>query len=160
NLDSATSTEIMTIFQALSDEGQTVIMVTHEPDIAAHADRVIVLRDGLISNDGPSSTVIPAYTSGHGGGHLMPFIDAGRLALNTIRVQKLQSFFALVGVMIGVMFLVAVVAIVEGVGRYMEEDFAGKLLGVNTFTLRRFPSIQVGNVSEAQWREFVRRPRL
>jgi len=67
NLDSATSTEIMTIFQALSDEGQTVIMVTHEPDIAAHADRVIVLRDGLISNDGPSSTVIPAYTSGHGG---------------------------------------------------------------------------------------------
>ncbi|HLV26288.1 MAG TPA: ABC transporter permease [Gemmatimonadales bacterium] len=90
----------------------------------------------------------------------MPFIDAVRLALNTIRVQKLKSFFTLVGVMIGVMFLIAVVSIVEGMGRYMEEDFAGKLLGVNTFTLRRFPNIQVGNVSEAQWREFVRRPRL
>src|SRR5690606_906705 len=90
----------------------------------------------------------------------MPFIAAVRLALNTIRVQKLKSFFTLVGVMIGVMFLIAVVSIVEGMGRYMEEDFAGKLLGVNTFTLRRFPNIQVGNVSEAQWREFVRRPRL
>src|SRR5690606_23149381 len=90
----------------------------------------------------------------------MPFIEAVRLALSTIRVQKLKSFFTLLGVMIGVMFLIAVVSIVEGMGRYMEEDFAGKLLGVNTFTLRRFPNIQLGNVTEAQWREFVRRPRL
>ncbi len=90
----------------------------------------------------------------------MPFIEAVRLALSTIRVQKLKSFFTLLGVMIGVMFLIAVVSIVEGMGRYMEEDFAGKLLGVNTFTLRRFPNIQLGNVTEAQWREFVRRPRF
>ncbi len=67
NLDSATSTEIMHIFEQLSNEGQTVIMVTHEPDIAAHARRVIVLRDGVISNDGPPDVVVPAYTSGHGG---------------------------------------------------------------------------------------------
>src|SRR5690606_13147378 len=90
----------------------------------------------------------------------MPFIEAVRLALSTIRVQKLKSFFTLLGVMIGVMFLIAVVSIVEGMGRYMEEDFAGKLLGVNTFTLRRFPDIQLGNVTEEQWREFVRRPRF
>ena len=51
NLDSATSTEIMKVFEALSDQGQTVIMVTHEPDIAAHARRVVVLRDGLVSSD-------------------------------------------------------------------------------------------------------------
>ncbi len=65
NLDSATSSEIMKVFEELATEGQTVIMVTHEPDIAAHANRVIVLRDGLISDDGPSSRVIPSYTSGH-----------------------------------------------------------------------------------------------
>ena len=41
--------------------------------------------------------------------------------------------------MIGVMFLIAVVSIVEGMGRYMEDDFAGRLLGANTFTLRRYP---------------------
>jgi putative ABC transport system ATP-binding protein len=51
NLDSATSTEIMKVFEALSNQGQTVIMVTHEPDIAAHARRVVVLRDGLVSSD-------------------------------------------------------------------------------------------------------------
>ena len=47
NLDSATSEEIMRVFEALHAQGQTVIMVTHEPDIAAHAARVVVLRDGL-----------------------------------------------------------------------------------------------------------------
>lgn len=51
NLDSATSSEIMRVFEALADEGQTVIMVTHEPDIAAHARRVVILRDGIIESD-------------------------------------------------------------------------------------------------------------
>jgi putative ABC transport system ATP-binding protein len=51
NLDSATSAEIMKVFEELASQGQTVIMVTHEPDIAAHARRVIVLRDGLIETD-------------------------------------------------------------------------------------------------------------
>ena len=51
NLDSATSEEIMRVFAALADSGQTVVMVTHEPDIAQHARRVVVLRDGLMSTD-------------------------------------------------------------------------------------------------------------
>jgi putative ABC transport system ATP-binding protein len=51
NLDSGTSEEIMRVFEGLADAGQTVVMVTHEPDIAAHARRVVVLRDGLISTD-------------------------------------------------------------------------------------------------------------
>ena len=51
NLDSATSEEIMKVFEDLANTGQTVVMVTHEPDIAAHARRVVVLRDGLISTD-------------------------------------------------------------------------------------------------------------
>jgi putative ABC transport system ATP-binding protein len=51
NLDSQTSEEIMRVFESLAESGQTVVMVTHEPDIAAHARRVVVLRDGLISTD-------------------------------------------------------------------------------------------------------------
>jgi putative ABC transport system ATP-binding protein len=51
NLDSVTSEEIMRVFAELAANGQTVIMVTHEPDIAAHARRVIVLRDGLVASD-------------------------------------------------------------------------------------------------------------
>ncbi|HET8622488.1 MAG TPA: ABC transporter ATP-binding protein [Gemmatimonadales bacterium] len=51
NLDSTTSEEIMRLFGELHDSGQTVIMVTHEPDIAAFAGRVIVLRDGQVASD-------------------------------------------------------------------------------------------------------------
>ena len=51
NLDSQTSEEIMKVFEELANHGQTVIMVTHESDIAAHARRVVVLRDGLVSSD-------------------------------------------------------------------------------------------------------------
>ena len=51
NLDSATSAEIMTLFDALHEQGNTIILVTHEPDIAAHAHRKIRLLDGQIASD-------------------------------------------------------------------------------------------------------------
>jgi putative ABC transport system permease protein len=89
----------------------------------------------------------------------MPLFEAVRLALGTLRVQKLKSFFTLIGVTISVMFLIAVVSIVQGMNRYVEEDFAGKFLGVNTFNLRRFPDIQ-NDVTEDEWRVWQRRPRI
>ena len=52
NLDSVTSSEIMALFEALHRQGQTIILVTHEPDIAAHAKRQIILKDGKVSSDG------------------------------------------------------------------------------------------------------------
>jgi putative ABC transport system ATP-binding protein len=51
NLDSATSTEIMQLFDALHREGQTIVLVTHEHDIAAHALRQVHLRDGTVAQD-------------------------------------------------------------------------------------------------------------
>jgi putative ABC transport system ATP-binding protein len=51
NLDSRTSVEIMGIFQALNDRGMTIVMVTHEPDIAAFARRNVVMRDGVVQSD-------------------------------------------------------------------------------------------------------------
>jgi len=53
NLDSRTSVEIMQIFQELNDRGLTVIVVTHEPDIAQFAKRIVVFRDGKIRHDDP-----------------------------------------------------------------------------------------------------------
>lgn len=88
----------------------------------------------------------------------MPLFESVRLALAQIRVQKLKSFFTLLGVTIGVMFLIAVVSIVEGMSKYVEEDFMGRVLGANTFTLRRFPWFS--NTTEAEWREWMRRPRI
>jgi len=51
NLDSRTSEEIMGIFQQLNDEGKTVVLITHEPDIAQHSKRVVTVRDGVIQHD-------------------------------------------------------------------------------------------------------------
>jgi putative ABC transport system permease protein len=82
------------------------------------------------------------------------------MALRTIRTQKLKSFFSLVGVLIGVTFLIAVVSIVQGMNRYMEERFANGLIGVNSFEVRRMPAIDNGNVSAETWREWLRRPRV
>jgi len=89
----------------------------------------------------------------------VPFLEAVRLALQTIRVQKLKSFFTLLGVMIGVMFLIAVVSIVEGMADYVENDFAAKIIGVNTFDVRRWPNFNP-NEDDEDWRELMRRPRL
>ena len=51
NLDSKTSVEVMGIFQGLNDEGKTIVLITHEPDIAQHAKRVVHVRDGVIQSD-------------------------------------------------------------------------------------------------------------
>jgi putative ABC transport system ATP-binding protein len=51
NLDSRTSVEVMAIFQELNDQGLTVLLVTHEPDIAGHARRVVTFKDGLVQSD-------------------------------------------------------------------------------------------------------------
>jgi putative ABC transport system ATP-binding protein len=53
NLDSKTGEEIMALFEVLYEQGNTIIVVTHEEDIARHARRVVRLRDGLIESDGP-----------------------------------------------------------------------------------------------------------
>ena len=90
----------------------------------------------------------------------MRFFEAVRLAIQTLRSQKLKSAFSVVGVFIGVMFLIAVVSIVQGMNRYMTDKFAGTLLGVNTFRLRQFPDNQFGNVTDSTWRSWMRRPRI
>jgi len=86
--------------------------------------------------------------------------DSIGLALSQLRVQKLKSAFTLLGVTIGVMFLIAVVSIVEGMGRYVEEDFAARLIGSNTFTLRRFNNVGPGGNRGFDARSAQRRPLL
>ncbi|HEU5118143.1 MAG TPA: ABC transporter ATP-binding protein [Isosphaeraceae bacterium] len=60
NLDTATSEEIMAMLERLNDAGKTIIMVTHEEDIAEHAKRIIRMRDGRIIEDGPSPRMMQA----------------------------------------------------------------------------------------------------
>ncbi len=65
----------------------------------------------------------------------MPLLDAIRMALTTLWSQKLKSFFSLIGVLIGVTFLIAVVSIVQGMNVYMRNSFANAIVGVNSFNL-------------------------
>jgi putative ABC transport system permease protein len=90
----------------------------------------------------------------------MSIIEAIRLALSQLRVQKLKSFFTLLGVTIGVMFLIAVVAVVNGMGRAMEEDLVGKIISKGSYELRRRPNITMGDIDEATWRSWSQRRRI
>ena len=65
NLDTKTSIEIMEIFEKLHEAGNTIIVVTHEPDIAAHAHRIIRLRDGLVEKDELNENIISAFDAEH-----------------------------------------------------------------------------------------------
>jgi putative ABC transport system permease protein len=82
-----------------------------------------------------------------------------RLAMTQIVTEKLKSFFSLLGVIIGVMFLIVVVSVVEGMDRYIREDFSSQIFGVNTVTLRRWPEINI-NTNAAEWRDRLRRPQI
>jgi putative ABC transport system ATP-binding protein len=64
NLDSRTSREIMALFDELHDQGQTVLVVTHEPDIAAHCRRTVRIGDGLVVSDTPNTDSPGAATEG------------------------------------------------------------------------------------------------
>src|SRR2546422_7044315 len=76
-----------------------------------------------------------------------------------IRAQKLKSGFSAIGVFIGVTFLIGAWSIVNGMNRYMTDKFAGTLVGVNTFHLRRRPNVNF-NVEDSVWRAWRRRPRI
>jgi putative ABC transport system ATP-binding protein len=65
NLDTKTSIEIMGLFQQIHQNGNTVILVTHEPDIAMHAHRIIRLRDGLVESDVKNDNIISAFDPNH-----------------------------------------------------------------------------------------------
>lgn len=65
NLDTKTSIEIMEIFEKLQNEGNTIIVVTHEPDIAEHCHRIVKLRDGLIETDMMNENIILASDPTH-----------------------------------------------------------------------------------------------
>ena len=78
NLDSRTSIEIMEIFQELNERGITIVMVTHEPDIAAFARRNVVMRDGLVRSDRPASNRLVASQE------LEKAVSADELATATI----------------------------------------------------------------------------
>src|SRR5438094_8480010 len=87
----------------------------------------------------------------------MPLYEALRLALQTVWGHKLRSFFTLLGVIVSVAFLIAVVAVIQGMNAYVRERIAGAIVGVNAFQVRRDP-IQVGFVDDEALKKIQQRP--
>ena len=85
--------------------------------------------------------------------------DVLTTALGQIRANPLRSFFTLLGIIVSVAFLVAVVAIIQGMNAYVRENIAGAVIGTNAFQVRRTP-IQVGLFDEEQMRRLRQRPRI
>ena len=87
----------------------------------------------------------------------MPFLEAFLLALESIRTSKLRSFFTLLGIIVSVGFLVAVVAIIQGMNSYVRDNLRSAMIGTNTFQVRRTP-LQVGFLDDSLMREIAKRP--
>ncbi len=89
----------------------------------------------------------------------MRFSDIFLTAATQIRANKLRSFFTLLGIIVSVAFLVAVVAVIQGMNAYVKENIADALIGSNTFQIRRLP-INLGLIEDADWLRMQRRPKI
>ena len=87
----------------------------------------------------------------------MPLREAFFLAFEAIRTSKLRSFFTLLGIIVSVGFLVAVVAIIQGMNSYVRDNLRGAMIGTNSFQVRRSP-IAMGNLDDSTVREINKRP--
>ena len=89
----------------------------------------------------------------------MQFGDVLTTAITQIRANKLRSFFTLLGIIVSVAFLVAVVAVIQGMNAYVKENVADALIGSNTFQIRRLP-INIGLIEDDDWLRMQRRPKI
>ena len=89
----------------------------------------------------------------------MRFGDVLLTAFTQIRANKLRSFFTLLGIIVSVAFLVAVVAIIQGMNAYVKENIADNVVGTNTFQIRRTPA-RIGLFDDDDWRFVLRRPKI
>ena len=89
----------------------------------------------------------------------MRISDLLSVAFGEIRANKLRSFFTLLGIIVSVAFLVAVVAIIQGMNAYVKENIAGAVVGTNAFQVRRTP-IQVGLYDDEMMKRVQRRPAI
>ncbi|MTH77860.1 MacB family efflux pump subunit [Paracoccus aestuariivivens] len=145
-LDSRSGEEVLTILEELNAEGHTVIIVTHDPKVAARANRVIEIADGRIVSDQAKAEAtrapIPHSVASTGAPGLGRLSEALRMALLAMRAHKLRSFLTMLGIIIGIASVVSVVALGEGSRQQVLKNISG--LGTNT--LQIFPGQSFGDM--------------
>jgi macrolide transport system ATP-binding/permease protein len=118
-LDSKSGADVMALLEQLSQEGHTVILITHAAEVAAHAARIIELRDGHVVSDAttrPSARAMPLEKRPVAGGRLGlgDLLESARSALRALRANLFRSMLTLLGIVIGVASVIAMLAIGDG----------------------------------------------
>ncbi len=143
-LDSRSGAEVMKLLHQLSDQGHTVILITHDREVAQHANRLIELKDGMIINDSvPHKKITPANQFSIGSvtehdNHTASFIgesaEAMKMALRSLRANLFRTFLTLLGIMIGVAAVIAMLALGEGAKHSVLERIGS--MGTNLLLVR------------------------
>ena len=141
NLDSHTSEEIMGVFRALNDEGITVVLITHESDIAAHAKRQVRFLDGRIVHDAPTPQPLPSEAShshplpreGGRGGRLVMLGAMLQEAWRAMGANRLRTLLTMLGMVIGVGAVVLMMAIGQGAQYAVAQTISS--MGSNIFVI-------------------------
>lgn len=146
-LDTASGKNVMEIIRRLHEAGHTVIMVTHDPGIAANANRVIEIRDGEIISDTSKNPEIPASNVGRirekasWSFYYDQFVEAFRMSVQAVLAHKMRSLLTMFGIIIGIASVVSVVALGNGSQKKILEDISS--IGTNTISI--FPGRGFGD---------------
>ena len=137
-LDSQSGENVMEILRQLHSEGHTIIMVTHDRDIAASANRVIEIKDGEIIDDHQKNAVQSAVkisdkSTSHFGFSKDQLIEAFKMSVSAIVAHKMRSLLTMLGIIIGITSVVSVVALGNGSQQKILENIRG--IGTNTMTI-------------------------
>lgn len=143
NLDSKSSTEIVSLLKELNEQGNTIIMVTHEPNLATAASRIITLRDGeIISDEKKKETQkipTPEFSLGaHNKRRLFSFLAGLKNyfyeGIISLMGNKLRSFLSILGILVGVAAVIAMLALGSGAQAQVQKSLAS--LGQNLLVVR------------------------
>ena len=139
-LDSKSGKELMALLHELHGDGHTIIIVTHDPQIAAQTERVIEISDGVIIDDrrtAEATRVDKASVSMRRAGAWREWFDSGlealRMALRSMVAHKLRTFLTMLGIIIGIASVVSVVALGQGSQQMVLENIAS--IGTNTINV-------------------------
>jgi len=161
-LDRRSGEEVLKILKELHREGRTIIIVTHDADVAARAERIIELRDGKIASDrrteseaatAPAARVSrSARNSGVGWfGTMGRLREASRMALAAMAAHRLRAFLTMLGIIIGIAAVSSVVALGNASQRKVLSDIAN--LGTNTIEV--FPGKDFGDARAGKIKTLV-----
>jgi macrolide transport system ATP-binding/permease protein len=146
NLDSRSEKEVIALLEKLNSEGKTIIMVTHEEDIASHASRIIRVRDGEIlsdekkgrkikkTSDSSNSDIITrALEKTNATFGRAEFADYIRQAVMSILSHKMRALLSMLGILIGVAAVISMLAVGMGAQKSIESNLNN--LGTNVLTV-------------------------